>query len=123
MRWAGSKRKSLQALTAFWSDKFERYIEPFVGSACLFLKIKPKAAILSDLNSSLIDTYRAIQRKPRAIARGLYGRLGRDSGMLLVFLIRVQNQFAQLVLGRRVDDGAQERKTAAVAIHGVPHES
>jgi DNA adenine methylase len=78
MRWAGSKRKSLQFLTTFWSDKFERYIEPFVGSACLFLKIKPKSAILSDLNSSLVDTYRAIQREPRAIAERLYA-IPRDS--------------------------------------------
>lgn len=78
MRWAGSKRKSLQFLTTFWNDKFERYIEPFVGSACLFLKIKPKSAILSDLNSSLIETYRAIQRKPRAIAERLYA-IPRDS--------------------------------------------
>jgi DNA adenine methylase len=72
MRWAGSKRKSLSSLTAFWSDRFERYVEPFVGSACLFLKLKPGAAILSDLNSSLIETYRAIQRKPRVIAELLY---------------------------------------------------
>lgn len=71
-RWAGSKRKSLEALTAFWSDRFERYIEPFVGSACLFLKIKPKAAILADLNSTLIRTYHTIRRRPLAVAEALY---------------------------------------------------
>ena len=71
-RWAGSKRKSLQALTAFWSERFERYIEPFAGSACLFLRIKPKAAILADLNSTLIQTYRTIRRHPVAVAEALY---------------------------------------------------
>lgn len=71
-RWAGSKRKSLQSLSAFWNGKFERYIEPFVGSACLFLKIKPRAAILADLNSALIDSYRTIRHKPRAVAKSLY---------------------------------------------------
>lgn len=71
-RWAGSKRKSLQALTAFWSERFERYIEPFAGSACLFLKIKPKAAILADLNSALIQTYRTIRTHPLAVAEALY---------------------------------------------------
>jgi DNA adenine methylase len=71
-RWAGSKRKSLQALTAFWSDRFERYIEPFVGSACLFLKIKPEVAILADLNSTLIQTYRTIRAHPLAVAEALY---------------------------------------------------
>jgi len=72
LRWAGSKRKSLDALTVFWSDRFERYIEPFVGSACLFLKIKPKAAVLADLNSTLIQTYRTIRRHPLAVAEALY---------------------------------------------------
>lgn len=77
-RWAGSKRKSLRTLAAFWSEKFDRYIEPFVGSACLFLKLKPRAAILADLNSSLIDSYRTIRRAPRAVARALYA-IPRDS--------------------------------------------
>jgi len=71
-RWAGSKRKSLRTLTAFWSEGFERYIEPFVGSACLFLKIKPKVAILADLNSTLIQTYRTIRTHPIAVAEALY---------------------------------------------------
>jgi DNA adenine methylase len=71
-RWAGSKRKSLHELTTFWNERFERYIEPFVGSACLFLKIKPKAAILADLNSTLIQTYRTIRRCPEAVAETLY---------------------------------------------------
>ncbi len=71
-RWAGSKRKSLACLTAFWSDRFERYVEPFVGSACLFLKLKPKKAILGDLNSSLIQAYCTIRSHPRAVTELLY---------------------------------------------------
>ncbi|MGC4031563.1 MAG: Dam family site-specific DNA-(adenine-N6)-methyltransferase [Tepidisphaeraceae bacterium] len=77
-RWAGSKRKTLSSLTGFWSDKFERYIEPFVGSACLFLKLKPKAAVLADLNSALIDTYETIRDSPLAVAEALYD-IPRDS--------------------------------------------
>ncbi len=71
-RWAGSKRKTLSSLTGFWNDRFERYIEPFVGSACLFLKLKPNAAVLGDLNSALIDTYEAIRDHPFAVAEALY---------------------------------------------------
>lgn len=77
-RWAGSKRKSLSALEVFWQDRFERYIEPFAGSACLFLKIKPRAAVLADLNSALIHTYRTIKWNARAVAEALYA-LPRDS--------------------------------------------
>lgn len=77
-RWAGSKRKSLSSLAGFWSDKFGRYIEPFVGSACLFLKLKPKSAVLADLNSGLIDTYEAIRDNPGGVAEALYA-IPRDS--------------------------------------------
>lgn len=77
-RWAGSKRKNLESLTSFWSSRFERYIEPFVGSGCLFLKIKPQAAILADLNSALIQTYRTIRACPEAVAEALYA-IRRDS--------------------------------------------
>lgn len=72
LRWAGSKRKGLPSLTTFWSDRFERYIEPFAGSACLFLNLKPKAAILADLNSTLMQTYRTIRKHPLAVAEALY---------------------------------------------------
>src|SRR5258708_2932468 len=77
-RWAGSKRKNLEGLIAFWSNRFERYIEPFVGSGCLFLKIKPQAAILADLNSALIQTYLTIRARPEAVAEALYA-IRRDS--------------------------------------------
>jgi DNA adenine methylase len=71
-RWAGSKRKSLHILSLFWSDKFGRYIEPFAGSACLFLRVKPRTAILADLNSSLIAAYRTIRNSPADVAELLY---------------------------------------------------
>jgi DNA adenine methylase len=77
-RWAGSKRKTLDGLAAFWAERFERYIEPFVGSACLFLKLKPNEAILADLNSALIQTYGTIRARPKAVAEALYA-IPRDS--------------------------------------------
>ena len=71
-RWAGSKRKSLASLTPFWNDRFERYVEPFAGSACLFLKLKPKEAVLAGLNSALIDAYETIRDQPGEVAEALY---------------------------------------------------
>ncbi|MBM4385298.1 MAG: DNA adenine methylase [Deltaproteobacteria bacterium] len=77
-RWAGSKRKNLDTLASFWSNRFDRYLEPFVGSACLFLRIKPGAAILGDLNPWLIETYRTIRHQPLEVAEALY-EIPRDS--------------------------------------------
>jgi DNA adenine methylase len=44
----------------------------------LFLRIKPKPAILADLNSVLIQTYRTIRRHPMDVAEALYS-IPRDS--------------------------------------------
>src|SRR5438874_2325341 len=57
LRWAGSKRRLLPTLQTFWTSRHKRYVEPFVGSACLFFAIKPPKAILGDLNPELIATY------------------------------------------------------------------
>lgn len=67
LRWAGSKRKLLHKLAPYWNDQYDRYIEPFVGSACLFFRIAPKKAILSDINQELISTYNAVSASPRAV--------------------------------------------------------
>ncbi|MEA2165830.1 MAG: adenine methylase [Thermoanaerobaculia bacterium] len=64
IRWAGSKRSLLPELRASVPETFSRYVEPFVGSACLFFDLQPKEAILSDLNEELIGMYRAVRRDP-----------------------------------------------------------
>ncbi len=70
-RWAGSKRQLLPILQSVCPSEFEQYIEPFAGSACLFFLLRPRQAILGDFNQSLIETYRTVERSPRAIANHL----------------------------------------------------
>lgn len=71
LRWAGSKRRLLPRLASYWDNGFSRYIEPFMGSAALFFEINPSSAILSDMNSELVETFIAVRNHPRA----LYNRL------------------------------------------------
>src|ERR1700722_18908194 len=61
LRWAGSKRRLVPILRTFWTGKYQRYVEPFAGSACLFFAIKPPRAILGDLNPELVGTYREVK--------------------------------------------------------------
>ncbi len=63
LRWAGSKRRLLPKLRTYWSSRNKRYFEPFMGSACLFFELTPKAAVLSDINADLIEAYRAVKTK------------------------------------------------------------
>ncbi len=57
LRWAGSKRQLLPILTEIIGDDFDRYVEPFAGSACLFFELLPEKALLGDTNAELMHTY------------------------------------------------------------------
>jgi len=64
LRWAGSKQKIIPFLKQYWTDNSDRYFEPFMGSAQLFFSLRPKKAILNDINSDLVQTYLQVQRNP-----------------------------------------------------------
>lgn len=80
LRWAGSKKRLLPKLVSYWDNGFSRYIEPFMGSAALFFEIKPSNAILSDMNSELVEAFIAVRNHPRAVYnRLLHFPLGKDA--------------------------------------------
>lgn len=62
LRWAGSKRRLVPALLEAAPLEFNRYFEPFAGSACFFLALNPPLATISDYNSQLIRTYNTVSR-------------------------------------------------------------
>jgi DNA adenine methylase len=65
LKWAGGKRRISHFLSKFFPDTIERYFEPFLGGASLFLYLaqtKPKfKAILSDSNMDLINVYKCVR--------------------------------------------------------------
>ncbi|MCS6886507.1 MAG: DNA adenine methylase [Acidobacteriota bacterium] len=70
VRYPGGKRRLLvflrRCLPAV-EDIDGKYIEPFVGSGAVFFYLRPKRAVLSDINPELIDLYRAIRYAPRQV--------------------------------------------------------
>ncbi len=64
LRWAGSKRKVLPRLACFWHQHYDRYVEPFAGSASLFFRLQPASAMLGDINSELIESYEVVRESP-----------------------------------------------------------
>lgn len=71
LRWAGSKRQLIPQLRSYWRTDHRRYIEPFMGSACLFFALSPEEAILGDVNRDLVDVYRTVRDHPRAVYNAL----------------------------------------------------
>ncbi|ROP77159.1 DNA adenine methylase [Stenotrophomonas rhizophila] len=69
LKWAGGKRWFVARHLDLVPDRFERYIEPFLGSGALFFALRPAAALLSDLNSDLINLYSCIRDCPIELSK------------------------------------------------------
>jgi len=73
LRWAGSKRQSLARLRTTLPDQYERYVEPFAGSAALFFALRPARALLGDLNSLLVNAMTWVREDYAGIVQALCG--------------------------------------------------
>jgi DNA adenine methylase len=61
VKWAGGKRQLLPAILSRLPRTDGVFHEPFVGGGAVFFGLRPRAAVLSDLNHRLIRTYAAIK--------------------------------------------------------------
>lgn len=52
-------------------ENYNTYYELFLGSGALFFAIEPSKAVLSDMNSDLMDTYRGIKLHPEEVIKEL----------------------------------------------------
>jgi len=63
LKWAGGKRWLVPRLKALWRDHADhRLVEPFVGGLAVALGLRPRRALLNDINRHLIHFYRWLQR-------------------------------------------------------------
>lgn len=60
VKWAGGKTKLLPELTKRMPKTYEKYFEPFIGGAALFLALRPKRATIGDANQDLVCMYRSV---------------------------------------------------------------
>lgn len=76
LKWAGGKTQLLPAIQSFLPDEIKNenlvYVEPFVGSgAVLFWMLTQfknlKKAVINDINTDLINTYRMIATSPEKL--------------------------------------------------------
>ena len=71
LKWAGGKRWLVQKHPEVFNIKYNRYIEPFVGSAAVFFHLQPTVSILADKNKNLIETYNAIKNDYKKVFKEL----------------------------------------------------
>ena len=63
LKWAGGKRWLLPHVEPIWrKHEHRRYVEPFCGGLAMALGLRPRTALLNDLNPHLINFYQQLQR-------------------------------------------------------------
>jgi DNA adenine methylase len=57
LKWAGGKSRLIQQYIPYLPKSYKNYYEPFLGGGAVFFYLQPSAAILTDINAELINTY------------------------------------------------------------------
>lgn len=71
LKWAGGKRWLVKKHSRLFPNKYNRYFEPFLGSAAVFFYLQPEKSFLSDKNEELINSYQAIRDDWEKVFRNL----------------------------------------------------
>ncbi len=83
LKWAGGKRRILNALQPLFPKKIERYFEPFLGGGSMFFyvmqKYRPSFATISDINADLVEVYKTVRDNPHELIKKLKGFKKKDS--------------------------------------------
>jgi DNA adenine methylase len=61
VKWAGGKRQTIQEIKKRMPEKYNRYLEPFLGGGAVFFSLNFKSAVIGDINEELINTYNIIK--------------------------------------------------------------
>jgi DNA adenine methylase len=69
VRWQGNKSKHLNKFIEYIPEFSGTYIEPFVGSGAMLLKLQPKKWIINDLNKDLINIWKSVKEHPQEIIK------------------------------------------------------
>ena len=71
VKWVGGKRSLMPQLTARLPQRFNAYLEPFVGGGAVFFALQPTAAVLADDNAELINAYAVVRDDAERLIRHL----------------------------------------------------
>lgn len=57
IKYRGGKRREIPNFIKFFPEKYDTYIEPFLGGGAVYFQQEPAHAIINDINTSLINFY------------------------------------------------------------------
>jgi len=67
LKWIGSKYKYANIIVSYFDLKFNKYIEPFVGTGAVLGTLSPKIGIGGDTLEPLIEIWKLLQNNPQRL--------------------------------------------------------
>ncbi len=71
VKWAGGKGQLLDKLKDRVPNTYNTYYEPFIGGGALLLELRPKKAVICDINEQLINIYTQLKIEPRNVIKAI----------------------------------------------------
>ncbi len=92
IKWAGGKRWFVKNHMHLFpgQNEYKKYLEPFLGGGSVYFNLEPSKAILNDINSELITTYKTIKNDWEIVKNEL-SRLNELHNESLYYSIRNSN--------------------------------
>lgn len=95
VKWVGGKRQLLTQIKEHIPEYTGNYFEPFLGGGAVFLELEPENAVVSDLNTQLISTYKWVRDAPEDLLETVE-RLDRQENTLENYT-QMREHYNQLV--------------------------
>ncbi len=93
IKWAGGKQSIADQLLPCFPAGFTGFYEPFVGGGSVFMAADWDHAVISDVNSWLVDTYKAIRDDWMRVAK-LLDRMPNEKEFFLKLRSRHSSEYA-----------------------------
>ena len=71
--YVGSKKRFADTIVQYFPRGYSTYYEPFVGMGSVFLKLQPANAIISDIDSDVINIWKQIKNNPQGLIGEMLG--------------------------------------------------
>jgi DNA adenine methylase len=126
LKWAGGKRQLLPVLRRYYPVTFDRYVEPFAGSAAVFFdlhnagRLAGSEVILADENRDVVGCYLAIRDQSQAVLRELEKHANAHTRDGSAHYYRVRDELfnpQRIALAAKGPDAAYPAALAAMLIY------
>ena len=73
IKWPGGKSSELEIIKRHMPEKYDRYVEPFLGGGALFFDLAPEKSLINDLSQNLMRLYAYIAEGNRKFEKCVLG--------------------------------------------------